>query len=45
MNRAGSLAKLAELRATFGVETADQVSLAGCDNPAVNHHLEKELAE
>jgi hypothetical protein len=42
MNKAGSLAHILEINATFGLETVAQVSLAGCENPAVNQHLEKE---
>jgi hypothetical protein len=45
MNRAGSLARLMEIKAAFGLETPAQESLAGCENLAVNQHLEKETAE
>ena len=45
MNQVGSLAKLSEIRAAFGLETLAQVNLAGCENPIVNQHLEKETAE
>ncbi len=45
MNRAGSLAKMTDIMAAFGLETPAQVSLAGCENPAVIQHLEKEPAE
>ena len=45
MNRGGSLAKILEIRATFGLNTPTQVSLTGCENPAVNQHLEKETVE
>ena len=45
MNQVGSLAKLSEIRVAFGLETLAQVNLAGCENPSVNQHLEKETAE
>jgi hypothetical protein len=45
MNRGGSLAKLPEIRLAFGLNTQAQVNLAGCENPAVNQHLEKETLE
>ena len=45
MNQVGSLSKLTEIRAAFGLETLAQVNLAGCENPIVNQHLEKETAE
>jgi hypothetical protein len=45
MNKAGSLAGITEIRATFGLSTADQASLTGCENTAVNQHLEKEPAK
>ena len=45
MNRAGSLAGIAEIRAAFGLNTVDPESLAVCENPAVNQHSEKEPAE
>jgi len=45
MNKAGSLALLANIKEAFGLNTHGQVSLAGCENPAVNRHLEKEPAE
>jgi hypothetical protein len=45
MNRGGSLAKLPEIQLVFGLNTPAQVSLAGCENPAVNQHLEKETLE
>lgn len=44
-NQVGSLAKLSEIRAAFGLETLAQVNLSGCENPIVNQHLEKETAE
>ncbi len=45
MNRGGSLARLPEIRLAFGLVTQAQVNLAGCENPAVNQHLEKETFE
>ncbi len=45
MNKGGSLANLSEIRAAFGLMTPAQVSLAGCENPTVNQHLEKEPSE
>jgi hypothetical protein len=45
MNQGGSLAKMPEIRSTFGLMTPAQVNLEGCKNPAVNQHLEKELTE
>lgn len=45
MNRAGSLANLEEIKAAFSLFTPHQVSLAGCETPAVNQHFEKETAE
>jgi hypothetical protein len=45
MNKGGSLARLPEIQAAFGLNTPAQVSLAECENPAVNHYLEKEPAE
>ena len=45
MNRGGSLARLPEILLAFGLESQAQVSLAGCENPAVNQHLEEEPLE
>ena len=45
MNQAGSLAKLSEIRAAFGLETLAQVNLERCENPNVNQHLEKETTK
>ena len=45
MNQVGSLAKLTEVRAAFGLDTLVQVNLSGCENPNVNQHSEKETAE
>jgi hypothetical protein len=45
MNKAGSLARIAEVKAAFGLNTVAQASLAGCETPAVNQHSEKETAE
>jgi hypothetical protein len=45
MNRGGSLARLPEIRLAFGLDTQAQVNLAGCENPTVNQHLEKEALE
>jgi hypothetical protein len=45
MNKGGSLAKRSEIAAAFGLITPLQEHLAGCENPAVNQHLEKELTE
>jgi excisionase family DNA binding protein len=42
MNRGGSLAKLSEIEVAFGLVTPAQVSLAQCENPAVNQHFDKE---
>jgi hypothetical protein len=39
------MARLSEIQAAFGLNTPAQVSLAGCENPAVNQHLEKETQE
>lgn len=43
MNKAGSLSKLTEIMIAFGLNKPAQESLAVCENPAVNHHLEKEI--
>lgn len=45
INRAGSLARFAEIKAAFVSNTVVQVSLAGCETPAVNQHSEKVPAE
>ena len=45
MNLGGSLAKISEIRVVFGLATPAQVSLAECENPAVNQHLKKEQTE
>jgi excisionase family DNA binding protein len=45
MNKAGSLAKLAEIKAAFSSETVAQVSLPGCEDSAVIRHLEKEIVK
>ena len=45
MNKAGSLAKVLEIETAFGLNTHRQENLVGCENPAVNQHLEKETLE
>lgn len=45
MNKSGSLAKQSEIAAAFGLITPFQEHLAGCENPTVNQHLEKEAVE
>ena len=45
MNKGGSLASLPEIKATFELKTPVQKSLKGCEEPAVNHHLEREPEE
>lgn len=42
MNKGGALAMLIEIKAAFDLNTVAQANLAGCDDPAVNQHLEKE---
>lgn len=45
MNKGGSHAELENTKVCFGLKTRDQVNLEGCENPAVNHHLESEPDE
>ena len=45
MNKAGSLARIAEIKCAFSLVTHHQVSLAGCETLAVNQHYEKEPRE
>lgn len=45
MNKTGSLAKISEIKAAFGLNTLVQVNLKGCHIPTVNQHLEKETTK
>lgn len=45
MNKGGSLTRLSEIQAAFGLNTPAQVNLEVCETPAVNHHSEKEPKE
>lgn len=44
MNKGGALANQSEISAAFGLSTPFQEHLAGCENPTVNQHFEKEPA-